>query len=628
MISFAYLDDFNFKEATEAESIDCISSAVSEVILDNYPNLNRIRISKCHNLTKVHLSNMPKLQVVDILDNPLLVSVSFDNCPEIVTVDAGFCQSLKNLTGISSLKYLSAPCCYDLKLEPTPNVIYLDITGLEINPLQIVEQYHHLECLVCSCNLKLKLSDITKNHSLKVLQLESSQIICDSIDPQTNLKIIIFNENQEIKDCAEGNLNLLENFYVACQGETNKDLNNFTMFDDYTPEYRKYQKMLYGPWGVPKIDRLSPLRINKPIFSPPNNINHAKAADSIIGSIFASAVFDMIGVGVEFIPDKISKALLLGEMDITWSHPRCNEHNMRFVRGTPTDDTSQSILIMRSIVDTNINPSKSPSTIEVNGVKIDPCDFGHKLVKWIFHGHTEHKHDGGLGCGSTTFRVIQNPYFSADPIKASKEVWIETGKKIAPNGSVMRIASSGSFAFWDEQVVIKVAEYYARVTHADPRCIYSSITSALIIARYIQFNSGFITEEPNIDQILEETKKYVEDLGDYENDINYYNHCQKVEDLKLSEEGKIGYCLKAFGSAIWALRYCNSIEEAIVKVIREGGDSDTNGAVVGALLGAKFGFHAIPNELIKYMFIGQWMFREISPYMQLMGIEMPASPYV
>ena len=307
----------------------------------------------------------------------------------------------------------------------------------------------------------------------------------------------------------------------------------------------------------------------------------------------------MIGVGVESKSEVITKALLVGKPDMTWSHPRCNDHNMRFVRGTPTDDTSQSILIMRSIINCNINPSNSDSDVNVDGVKIIPAIFGKLLVDWIYNGHQEHKHTGGLGCGSTTFKVVSNPLFKTDPIQASKEVWIKSGKRIAPNGSVMRIASSGAFVFWDKKVVIKVAEQYARVTHSDPRCVYSSIAAALIIAQYIQFNSGFTKEEPKIDQILEECKTYVEDIDDYIDDINYYNNCKNVEDLKLSEEGKIGYCLKAFGSGVWALRYCNSYDDAISKVLREGGDTDTNGAVAGALLGAKFGFKNIPSEYAK-----------------------------
>ena len=86
-------------------------------------------------------------------------------------------------------------------------------------------------------------------------------------------------------------------------------------------------------------------------------------------------------------------------------------------------------------------------------------------------------------------------------------------------------------------------------------------------------------------------------------------------------------CLNKEKSAVWALRFCNSIEEGIVKIACEGGDTDINGAVVGAVLGAKFGFKKIPSELIDLIFVRLCKFRETEPFIKVMGIDMPTSPY-
>lgn len=466
---------------------------------------------------------------------------------------------------------------------------------------------------------------------MKILHLSSSKIICDHLSKHSKLEIIIFSDSNQINNCIEGNFNLLNNVYVTSINESNQNLNHFNRFDNFNPKYQQYQRMLYGPWGIPRIDLTPPKIVLKPIVFPPSQINQIKAFNSILGSLFASAVMDMVGVGVEFINNGIAKALLLGKLNITWTHPYCNRHNERFVRGTPTDDTSQTILIMRSIVDLNLPENKekySQSSKIIKNVKIDPTDFGLKLIKWIQHGHIEHKHPGGLGVGSTTLNVVRHPDFLTDSIKASKEAWISSGKKAAPNGSVMRIASSGCFAFWDEEIVVQIADCYCKVTHYDPRAVYCSIAAAILIARYVQWNAGLLENEPNIDQCLTDAEKFVPEIESYRNEIIFYTKCDSIEKMNMSEDGKIGYCLKAFGSAIWALRYCGSIEEALVKVIREGGDSDTNGAVVGALLGAKFGFNSIPHEMIECMFVKNWMFNEIVLYMQLMGIDIPPSFYI
>lgn len=647
-LSLAYQDSVNFPDNKDYESIDLLSSGVKKVSLDNYPNLLRIRISKCYNLKSVTLTNMPKLQVVDLLDNGNLCDVTFDQCPSLVTVDAGFNKSLTKIKGISHIQYLSVPFSHQLQLESLPNAVFLDLSAIsKVDVNQILRDSPNLECLICSSSTKLNLSDITNHKSLSILQISSCRLNCDSISDQSNLKIIIFDFCQDYRQCITGDAKLLDNFYVTDPNSSNQAGKDVSKFIDFNPKYQSLQRLLYGPWGVPEIDLTETIEIDHPIVQPPEGTDLQKAADAIVGSIMASAVLDMIGVGVEFINDCMAKPLLLGKANITWSHPRCNRHNERFVRGTPTDDTSQNILIMRTIVESNLQEGMSQDILSDDDddegssssclsnaftykkVKIDPCLFGENLVEWIQNGHAEHKHPGGLGCGATTFAVVNHRKYHSDPIFASRDVWIKGGKRVAPNGSVMRIASSGCFAFWDDEIVATQAAKYARVTHADPRCVYSSVAAALLIARYIRWNSGIGgNEEPNIDEVLQFAKKFVKDIDQYEGDVSYYSNCKTVEDLKLSEVKKIGYCLKAFGSAVWALRYCNSIEEGIQKVMREGGDSDTNGAVVGALLGAKFGFKGIPAEYIDMMFVGQWMFREMKPFMNLMGIEMPPSPYI
>ena len=52
------------------------------------------------------------------------------------------------------------------------------------------------------------------------------------------------------------------------------------------------------------------------------------------------------------------------------------------------------------------------------------------------------------------------------------------------------------------------------------------------------------------------------------------------------------------GAAFWALSHACSFQNGIEQVIHEGGDADTNAAVVGAILGARDGFDSFPVELV------------------------------
>ena len=57
-----------------------------------------------------------------------------------------------------------------------------------------------------------------------------------------------------------------------------------------------------------------------------------------------------------------------------------------------------------------------------------------------------------------------------------------------------------------------------------------------------------------------------------------------------------GYTIGTLESAFAALHQASSFEEGLIKIVNRGNDADSVGAVAGALLGAKFGFSAIPKR--------------------------------
>jgi ADP-ribosyl-[dinitrogen reductase] hydrolase len=57
-----------------------------------------------------------------------------------------------------------------------------------------------------------------------------------------------------------------------------------------------------------------------------------------------------------------------------------------------------------------------------------------------------------------------------------------------------------------------------------------------------------------------------------------------------------GWVLIALQNAFFALLHARSLEEAVIETVRRGGDTDTNGAIAGALLGAVHGRDAIPAQ--------------------------------
>jgi ADP-ribosylglycohydrolase len=59
-----------------------------------------------------------------------------------------------------------------------------------------------------------------------------------------------------------------------------------------------------------------------------------------------------------------------------------------------------------------------------------------------------------------------------------------------------------------------------------------------------------------------------------------------------------GWVLIAFHNALFQLLHAPNLEEGVVDTIMRGGDTDTNAAICGALLGAVYGLDAIPLQWV------------------------------
>jgi ADP-ribosylglycohydrolase len=57
-----------------------------------------------------------------------------------------------------------------------------------------------------------------------------------------------------------------------------------------------------------------------------------------------------------------------------------------------------------------------------------------------------------------------------------------------------------------------------------------------------------------------------------------------------------GFVLIALQNAFYELLHAESLEEGVVRTVRRGGDTDTNAAIAGALLGAVHGRGAVPAQ--------------------------------
>ena len=64
------------------------------------------------------------------------------------------------------------------------------------------------------------------------------------------------------------------------------------------------------------------------------------------------------------------------------------------------------------------------------------------------------------------------------------------------------------------------------------------------------------------------------------------------------EQRLIGHTLIALQAGLWSAVTPLGFEDALRQVVEAGGDTDTNGAVAGAVLGARYGASGIPGAVV------------------------------
>lgn len=296
--------------------------------------------------------------------------------------------------------------------------------------------------------------------------------------------------------------------------------------------------------------------------------------DRIRGTVFGQAIGDALGLGTEFLTrDGVREYYPRGLND--YDQIIQDRHRRRWKEGSWTDDTDQMLCILDSLIEKN---------------DVDVQDIAHRIYRWAS--------GGGMGIGRTVRAVLSSPGFLEDPHAAANGVWEQSGRKAAANGGVMRTSILGVWNYNDPIKVRENAAAVCRITHFDPRCVGSCVLVCLVI-------SSLLAGVRDVNELVRQA--YAESDYHDERIRGYLERAQEsLEALELDEgldpetgeNGKIGYTLKAMGSAFWALNNAISFEEGLSRVILEGGDADSNGAVTGAILGAYFGYSEIPRRLV------------------------------
>lgn len=231
--------------------------------------------------------------------------------------------------------------------------------------------------------------------------------------------------------------------------------------------------------------------------------------------------------------------------------------------GTVTDDTELACCIARSLVE--------------NG-RFDPEDIAERFITWYDRG----PFDIGLMTADAITELKQGRYWR----EAGQQVWETRAEgSNAGNGSVMRCAPY-VIAFPDEpDTLAHVSRLSSAITHADPRCTYGCAILNVTLA-------GILTgqEEPlgkALDHVASDAPAALLDaLRPVPGEID--------PDELLSS----GYVVDTLQTALYHGLTADTAEDGIIAAVNMGEDTDTVGAVTGAIAGARFGSDAVPARWV------------------------------
>jgi ADP-ribosyl-[dinitrogen reductase] hydrolase len=199
------------------------------------------------------------------------------------------------------------------------------------------------------------------------------------------------------------------------------------------------------------------------------------------------------------------------------------------------------------------------------------------------------------------------------PKHSGKSVWLRSGMTCSGNGSLMRCAPLGVFFADDPGQRRNAAIADSQMTHHDPKCVlacaaFTAAISTSITTANVSADAMWTAAREELDvaaRIL--TGARPEDAAQIEMarlGLTLDLVLARRDDPQLfSDEVHLtrtqGFVRVAFRLAFWELLHAPTLEAALIDVAARGGDTDTNGAIAGALLGALHGFEALPERWVR-----------------------------
>ena len=278
--------------------------------------------------------------------------------------------------------------------------------------------------------------------------------------------------------------------------------------------------------------------------------------DRLAGVLVGTAVGDALGLPVENLSARRIERLF----------GRVQRYRFLGRKGLVSDDTEHTAFVAQALVEARDDPSRCARA------------FARRLKGWVLRLP--------FAVGFATLRACLKLLLFVPPGRS--------GVRSAGNGAAMRAAIVGAVFADEPEKRARFCEALARVTHVDARAIEGA---AYVAALAAQAASSPSEREPDLLAAAQGVTEPV--LRQAIEKASALANARAATDEAARQLGVTGYVVHTVAfAAFCARRFGADARCAIEEAVNAGGDTDTIGAIVGALVGARHGLSGLPGDLV------------------------------
>ncbi len=245
-------------------------------------------------------------------------------------------------------------------------------------------------------------------------------------------------------------------------------------------------------------------------------------------------------------------------------------------RGMISDDTEHCLFVVQSIL-------AHPDSHERFARRLGLC------LKWWFAALP-------AGVGLATARACICLWIGFDPK--------DSGVFSAGNGPAMRAAPLGAFFFSKPEDLDAYVRVSTCITHTDPKALTGALAVARTAAWIVRDN---LPEKPDIGAFCRMLRDISSDDSDWRSVMETMEEAlqsgKEVHEFASAigcGKAVSGYIYHTVPAALFAWhRHFGDFEKTLASLLDCGGDTDTTGAIAGALAGLSAGENGIPKDWVE-----------------------------